>query len=156
MTTLFRRPLALMAFATVSAIAMVALAACDDAAEDRSPDDASIVAAISLLDDAGFHGIDDAINQEKKIPATARTTTVRMQTLTRLTAWPTVELEAQATALDALLGELASALEGESPDVAVAGEAARKVHDAQHDFSGAVWEHLYGAADIGGEDGHGD
>lgn len=156
MAALFRRPLTLMAFATLSAIAMVILAACgDDAgANDHSPDDASIVAAVTIIDGAGFHEIDDAINQEKKIPPTARTTTVRTQTLLRLTAWPTAELEAQASALDVLMGELAASLDSESPDIGVVGEASRKVHVAQHEFSGAVWKYLYEAAHIGTGDGH--
>ena len=53
------------------------------------------------------------------------------------------------------MGELAASLDGESPEIAVADEAARKVHVAQHEFSGAVWKYLYEVADIGTEDGHG-
>lgn len=156
MTTLFRRPATLMAFATLSAIAMIVLAACGDDADanDHSPDDASIVTAISLLDNAGFHEIDEAIQQEKKIPATARTTTIRMQALVKLTAWPTADLEAQADALATLFGDFAEVLDAESPDLARVSELSTKVHVSQHDFSGAVWEYLYEAADIGTGDGH--
>ncbi|MBE0610248.1 MAG: hypothetical protein IH609_12775 [Dehalococcoidia bacterium] len=157
MTTLFRRPAALMAFATLSAIAMVVLAACGDDADanDHSPDDASIVTAISLIDGAGFHDIDEAIQQEKKIPATARTTTIRMQALVNLTAWPNDDLDAQAGALAALFGDFAEVLDAESPDMPRVSEASTKVHIAQHEFSGAVWDYLYEAAGIGSEDGHG-
>ena len=88
MTTIFPRQLALTAFAALSALAMLAFGACgDDADTGASPSgDAAALTAINILDNAGFHDIDDAINQEKKVPATARTTTVRMQTLLRLTA----------------------------------------------------------------------
>jgi hypothetical protein len=156
MTTIFPRRCALMAFATLSAIAMFALAACgDDAgATDHSPDDASIVTAISIMDGAGFHEIDDAIQQEKKIPATARTTTIRMQALATLTAWPNDDLKAQAGALATLFGEFAEVLDAESPDMARVSDLSTKVHVAQHEFSGAVWEYLYEAAGLGNGDGH--
>jgi hypothetical protein len=156
MATLFRRPLPLMAFATLSAIAMVILAACGDDADanDHSPDDASIVTAISLIDGAGFHDIDEAIQQEKKIPATARTTTIRMQALVKLATWPNDDLEARANALATLFGDFAEVLDAESPDMARVSELSTKVHISQHEFSGAVWEYLYEAADLGTGDGH--
>ncbi|PWB43831.1 MAG: hypothetical protein C3F10_10380 [Dehalococcoidia bacterium] len=156
MTTLFRRSAALMAFATLSAIAIFALGACgDDADTGASPSgDALVLTAINVLDNAGFHEIDDAIQQEKKIPATARTTTIRMQALVQLTAWPNDDLEAQADALATLFGEFAEVLDAESPDMTRVSEASTKVHIAQHDFSGAVWEHLYEAAGLGKDDGH--
>jgi hypothetical protein len=156
MTSLFTRPWVFVVIAALSAIAMLALAACGDDADagDSPSGDAVVLSAISILDNAGFHEIDDSINQEKKIPATARTTTIRMQTLIRLTAWPTAELEAQASELDKLFGDLAAALDGESPDIAVAGEASLKVHVAQHEFSGAVWDFLYETAGVGTGAGH--
>jgi hypothetical protein len=156
MTTILPRPLALMAFAALSAIALLAAAACgDDAGAGDSPSgDATVLTAISILDSAGFHEIDDAIQQEKKIPATARTTTIRMQALVKLTAWPNDDLKARADALAVLFGEFAVALDAESPDMARVSELSTKVHISQHDFSGAVWDYLYEAAGLGKNDGH--
>ncbi len=156
MTRILSRPLALMALAALSAIALLAAAACgDDGAGDSPSGDATVLTAISILDAAGFHEIDDAIQQEKKIPATARTTTVRMQALVKLTHWPNDDLEARADSLAALFGEFAEVLDAESPDMARVGELSTKVHVAQHDFSGAVWDYLYEAAGLAhGGDGH--
>lgn len=157
MTTYFPRPLGLVAIAALSAIAMFTLAACgDDAgADDDASSDVAVLAAISVMDGAGFHEIDDAIGQEGKIPATARTTTLRTETLLRLTTWPTPALQSQASALAQLMAELAAAIDGESPDMAVATEASRKVHVAQHEFSGAVWKYLYDVAGVTTEAPHG-
>lgn len=156
MTTNLSRPLALMAFAALSAIAMLALAACGDDADagDSPSGDETVLTAIHILDNAGFHEIDDAIQQEKKIPATARTTTVRMQALVKLTSWPNDDLEARADTLAGLFGEFAEVLDAESPDMARVSELSTKVHIAQHDFSGAVWDYLYEAAGLGNDDGH--
>jgi hypothetical protein len=120
---------------------------------DSSGGDAEVLNAINILDKAGLHGLDEAINEDKEIPSNARTTAQQLQAITNLTKWPTDDLESQADALAKIFGELAAAVDGENPDLAKAGEAATRAHDAQHDFSHDVWEYLYekGGVQVGGE-----
>lgn len=126
-------------------------ASCRD--DDSSGGDAQVLNAINILDNAGLHDIDDAINEDRQIPANARTTVQRLQALTNLTEWPTSDLESQADALEKIFKEFAAALDGENPDMARAGEASTRAHDAEHEFSHDVWEYLYekGGVEVGSE-----
>uniref|UniRef100_UPI002ADD80F2 hypothetical protein n=1 Tax=Tepidiforma sp. TaxID=2682230 RepID=UPI002ADD80F2 len=153
----FRRPRSalLLAVLGILAAAGLALSACkgDDEAGSGSQT-AAVLAAVTFLDAAGYHGIDEAINNEKTVPATARSVALKGQAVVKSTGWP-AELEPQANALAGILGELAAALEGESPDLAKAGAAAAKAHDAQHEFSDAAWAWLFEQAGIAPPGGHG-
>ena len=125
-------------------------AACGDDSDDaHGGDTAAVLAAVTFLDSAGYHGIDDAINKDRTVPATARATALKGQAVVRATSWP-AELKPKADALAGILGELAAALEGDSPDLAKAGAAANKAHDAQHEFSEAAWGWLYEKAGVKG------
>ena len=109
--------------------------------------DIAVVSTISLIDKAGLHTFDEALNKDGKIPATARTTALQLQTATLLTEWPN-EFTSKSKALATILGDFAKSLEGENPDVKKAGEAAKKAHDAAHDFTHEVWAHLYEEAGV--------
>jgi hypothetical protein len=137
----------LTAMAVLASLAFVACGDDDDDGDSGTSGNAEVLNAISIIDGAGMHGIDESINTDKTIPTTARTTAQKMQAVANFTAWP-ADLESQGKALAGIFGELAAALEGESPDLTKAGEAAKKAHDAQHDFSHDVWEHLYKAGGV--------
>jgi hypothetical protein len=142
--------LAMAAGLLIAGLFMAASCGDDDAS---SGGDAEVLNAINILDKAGLHGLDEAINEDKEIPSNARTTAQQLQAITNLTEWPTDDLESEADALAKIFGELAAAVDGENPDLAKAGEAATKAHDAQHDFSHDVWQYLYekGDVEVGGE-----
>ena len=142
-------------FAMAASLLFVGAVLTSSCGEDgaSSGGDAEVLNAINILDKAGLHGLDEAINEDKEIPSNARTTAQQLQAITNLTKWPTDDLESQADALAKIFGELAAAVDGENPDLAKAGEAATRAHDAQHDFSHDVWEYLYekGGVQVGGE-----
>lgn len=117
----------------------VGLAACGD--DDEGSAHADIVGAITFIDKAGLHDIDDSIATKQTIPPTARTTALHLQTVTLLTDWPK-DLKGPATKLATTFGQLAAALDGDKPDLAKAGSAAHETHEAAHDFSQAVWANL--------------
>ena len=126
-------------------------AACggDDSDDAHAGDTAAVLAAVTFLDGAGYHAIDDAINKDRTVPAAARSAALKGQAVLKATAWP-AELQPKADALAGILGELAAALEGDSPDLAKAGAVAKKAHDAQHEFSDAAWGWLYEKAGVKG------
>ena len=127
----------------------------DHVGSGGSTDNANVLNAINILDKAGLHGIDDSINKDRTIPASARTTAQQLQAVTSITEWPS-DLEDEADALAEVFEAMAAALEGGTPDLTKAGEAAAKAHDAQHDFSHEVWEYLYekGGVETGASEGH--
>ena len=144
--TLQRRAgLALLAATSLVAFAGVACAG-EDA--DANGGDLAVLNAIDTLDKAGLHDIDESINRARAVPATARTAALKMRTVVELTEWPN-DLEDAAEKLSAALDDLAKSLEGDNPDKAKAGAAAKNAHDVEHDFSGEVWEYLYKEAGIG-------
>ena len=114
---------------------------------------AEVINAINILDNAGLHELATEISDTKEIPAAAGSTYRKMQATTILTAWPD-ELEAQAKALAGVFAAALAAVDAETPDMAAAAEAATKAHDAEHDFSGKVFEYLYAEAGVapGGSD----
>ncbi len=161
MVEMLRRRLPVIGLAALAVTSMALLGACgddDDDAEAAGADTSnavSVVSGISFLDKAGLHDIDTSINEEKTVPGDARTTALKAASVTKLTAWP-ADLQDEASALGQIFAEMAAALDGDSPDMAAAGAAATKAHDAQHDFSHEVWQWVYGEAGIetGEEGGH--
>jgi hypothetical protein len=129
------------AVAALAPVALVLASACsgDDSGEGSPA--IEIVAAIQFIDGAGFHGIDESVNSERTIPATAASTARKAQAVVRLAPWPE-ELAHEAETLAQIFADLATELEKESPDLAVAGQLAARAHDGQHDFSAAVWRYL--------------
>ena len=98
-----------------------------------------------LMDTAGFHGIDEALNESKKIETSYPSTINRVKKIVTQLTWP-VELDASAQALIKALDELSAALEADNAEDAA--KAASAVHETQHDLSHAIDEHL------GSEDAH--
>lgn len=149
--------LAIMAVAAITSLAVLAAAACggdDNGDEQHGAPYEGVISAVTFTSSAGLHGIDEAINDNRTIPATARTAALRAQAVLRLTQWP-AELRAEAEALAATLGELAEALDADPVDMAAAGALAKKAHDDEHEFSAKVWRYLYEAAGIEAGAGHG-
>jgi len=145
----------LLPFAALALLAgsvLVVASACSEG--ESSSGDAEVINGIDILDKAGLHGIDESINTDKTIPPTARTTAQKLQAVTELTEWPD-DLQDDADALAVVFKDLAAALDGDAPDITKAGEAAKKAHDAEHDFSHDVWAHLYSEAGVDtGEESH--
>jgi hypothetical protein len=141
----------LAAVALVS-LAALAFAACSDDPEESGEGD--LIAAISFLDGAGFHDIDESINEESEIPGDAAAVARKAETVVHLTAWPD-GLAEDAETLEGIFSALAESLEAETPDLEAAGQNAAAAHDGLHDFSGRVWAHLHGEAGVElADDGH--
>lgn len=159
MTTLLsRRVLTGTLFVLIALAAMPLLAACgdddDDAGSAGSGNNAAVILAITALDGAGFHGIDEAINDDKEIPANARTVALHMQAVTKLTEWP-ADQKATADKLADLLGQFAAELDKDSPDMESAGKLAADVHETEHLLAHDIWAHLQSEAGLSGDSGDG-
>ncbi|MGE0600898.1 MAG: hypothetical protein AB7J35_16735 [Dehalococcoidia bacterium] len=132
--------------AAIALLGAVALAACGDdddgGGNSAASANAEVLNAIAFIDGAGLHAIDESINTDKTVPATAKTTSDKVQTVLNITTWPK-DLQSQAKALSDIMAGLSASLEGDKPDLAKAGEAATKAHEGSHDFSHAVWDYLY-------------
>ena len=137
----------------VLALALIGGACSDDS---DSSDDINTIAAINILDKAGLHDIDTSIGTNGKVPANASSLAAQLQTTVLLANWPGT-LKDQATKLAAVFGTLASATaDGDKSDLKKATEAAHNAHEAQHDFSHAVWDYLQKKAKVGATAGHDD
>jgi hypothetical protein len=146
-----------MAVAAIAPLVLLAAAACggdDNGDEQHGASYEGVISAVTFTSSAGLHDIDEAINDDRTVPATARTAALRAQAVLKLTQWP-ADLRAEAEALAATLGELAEALDAEPVDMAAAGRLAKKAHDDEHEFSAKVWRYLYEAAGIEAGAGHG-
>ncbi len=137
--------------AAILLLAIPLAAACggDDDDDHGAGDTQAVVSAVAFLGGLDFHAIDDSINRDRKVPADARARALKAQAVVRTASWPG-ELQSKATALAGIFGELAAALEGDSPDLAKAGAAAKKAHDAEHEFSDAAWAWVFEQAGIEG------
>lgn len=145
-----------LALAATLLLAIPLAAACggDDDAAAADSGTTPVITAIAFLDSLGLHSIDDAINKDRTIPAGAAAKARKGQAVVKATEWPT-ELSSKADALAAILGEMAEALEGSSPDLDKAGAAAKKAHDAEHEFSDAAWAWIFKQAGVeGSSHGH--
>ncbi|MCE7927080.1 MAG: copper chaperone PCu(A)C [Dehalococcoidia bacterium] len=144
---LIRRGAVALAVLTTLAFAALGLAACDDE-DEGSGGNADVIAAITALDNAGLHEIEVELTETGTPPGDAQATALRMQSLVKLTAWPS-DLSSPAEKLASLLGEMAAALAGN--DTAKAKEATTKAHNAAHDFSFATWTYLQKKAGVAEE-----
>jgi hypothetical protein len=139
------------AAAAAAAALLVAAAlfasACADDDDAQESGSTAVISAIAILDKAGLHDIDTAINQDGKVPDTARTTALHMQAVVVLTKWPQAA-SGDASKLAQALGSLAKALDSATPDLEVAGAAANAVHESAHDLSHTVWDGLQKEAGI--------
>jgi hypothetical protein len=108
--------------------------------------DATTIAALNILDNAGLHDIDGSI-QQGTIPPTAQTTATHLQTVILLTPWPQ-ELKSQALKLAGLLGTLASVLNTDTPDMNKVKDASGNAHAGWHEFSSVAWSYLSDKAGV--------
>ena len=146
-----RIPLAAL---TVGAVAVAAAtAACGDYS-DSDTSASAVISGISILDAAGFHAIDESINDDGEVPADAATVARKAQTIVNLTDWPD-DLDGDADSLEGIFASLATELEKDEPDMTAAGELATQAHDGLHDFSHEVWAHLEQEAGIEAHDEEG-
>jgi hypothetical protein len=129
-------------------------------AEDAATDTAvaqeqifQITVATYLMDNAGFHAIDERINQEGVIEAGDAGVVNRVSRLLAVTAWPE-KLQAQVDPLRESLTAYAEALAND--DVEAAKPLATQVHDLEHDLSHAVAQWVDSVSGVEGEHSHDD
>lgn len=143
---LLRRGATALAILTAVSFAAFGLAACGE--DKGSGGDAALITAITALDNAGLHEIEVELQTTGTPPGDAQATALRMQSIVKLTEWPS-DLKAPAGKLADLLGQMAAALAG--ADQARAKEATTNAHNAAHDFSFAAWTHLQKKAGVAEE-----
>jgi hypothetical protein len=98
-----------------------------------------IVIAQYVMDTAGFHGMDESLNETMTVEPAYLSTVNRVHKVVAQAPWPE-ELHEQADAFGEALETFAAALEADDAETA-AGLAAG-VHEAQHDLSAAIDEWL--------------
>lgn len=140
----------MVALTAVAGGALLVATACSS--DDGGSGNAEVINAVNIIENAGLHTIDESVNNEKTIPADARTTALKLQAVVELTEWPS-ELEDKAENLVKTFAAMVTALDGDNPDMVKAGEAAKAGHEVGHDFAGDVWSHLYEEAGIEGAGG---
>jgi hypothetical protein len=123
------------------AAAVVVLSGCS-----TSNESAAILAPVTLIDGAGFHGMDTALAASGgTIDPQWLGKTRNARIAVASTTWPD-ELEAQAQAFVDAAAKLQAALE--SDDVAAAAAPAHDAHETQHDLSADTYNYLAGKAGI--------
>jgi 4-alpha-glucanotransferase len=98
-----------------------------------------VATTLYLLDTAGFHEMDESINQESTIQPEYAGTVSRARRMVALTAWPE-DLHESAAALGETLEAYAAALADD--DVDAAKPLATQAHEQQHELSHAAGDWL--------------
>lgn len=145
----------------------LAFAACGDDDDDANGENAmtpiattnptaalgGMLAALSILDGTGLHGIDETLNATPPgaIDAQWLGRVQHAQIAVATATWP-AELQSGAEALVVTLGELAAKLGDD--DGAGAAPLATRAHDEGHDVSGAGWAALAETAGVDTGAGH--
>ncbi|MCB0167219.1 MAG: copper chaperone PCu(A)C [Anaerolineae bacterium] len=106
-----------------------------------------VTVAAYLMDMAGFHALDERLNDQGQIEAGDAGMVNRVNRVLAVVAWP-AELKAQAEQLESVLAQYADALGND--DLDTAQPLATEAHEAQHDLSHAIGSWL------GGDDEHGE
>jgi hypothetical protein len=122
----------------------------------ESQQQTQMMAALYILNNAGLHDLDTAVNETGEVPAGASGSVDRALLAVALTDWPD-DLKASATDMQDKLEALATSLDG--TDTAAIGQAATDAHDTQHEFSDeatAMLDESAGLAAEGGHEGEGD
>jgi hypothetical protein len=94
-----------------------------------------VTTAAYLMDTAGFHDLDDRVNEEGTILPGDAGLVHRVNQILLVTDWP-AGLEAKASQLVGILEEYATALAND--DLEAAKPLAAAAHEAQHDLSHAI------------------
>lgn len=154
MTRTARKTIPLLLIVLLAVVIGGLLAGC--VGSDDEGGHAEVIAAISFIDNAGYHEADESI-QSGTIPATTESIMSKMRTVLLLTHWPE-ELETPARQLAAKLGSVQTAVATDQPEVAKVQTLSADAHATWHRFSTDVWTHLRGEAGVksaGGADSAG-
>jgi hypothetical protein len=118
----------------------------EDAEVESASQAFGVAVAQYVMDTAGFHGMDEALNETQTVDPAYLSTVNRVQKVVAQAPWPEA-LHEQVEAFEGVLGEFAAALDAD--DGAAAAPLATELHEVQHDLSHAIdgW--------LGGEHGHG-
>lgn len=155
MHRLFNRRSVLVAALAAFAVFGAAFAACGGDDTSKATENNSAMAAITYLENSGFHEIDTAITTDGKVPSTAHNTAVHMQTVLLTATWPS-ELKDQAKTVAKALGDFAAAVDTDTPDIARVKDLSNKAHAGYHDFTTKAWAHLGAEAGLTTAAGHTD
>jgi hypothetical protein len=109
--------------------------AVDEHAAEHSADAFNIAVAQYFMDTAGFHGIDETLNETKTIDPAYLSTVNRVKKVLDQTTWPE-ELSEPAATLSDVLAQFAEALEADNADEAAS--LATQAHESQHGLSHAI------------------
>jgi hypothetical protein len=113
-------------------------------AEEHASNPFEIGMAQYVMDTAGFHDMDETLNETKQVDPAYLSAVRRVHKILANTPWPE-ELHAEAEKFVELLAEFEAALEADDGERAAA--LATEVHEVQHDFSHAVDEWLGAGGD---------
>lgn len=136
-----------LAIITGLVVSMLAVSAACSSGSSGAKEESGVIAGVAYLDAAGLHDIDESINTNKTVPATARTVALKSAAVVRNTEWPSANKTAARNLADTMVA-LAEELDKENVDMAKAGELAHKMHEEAHDFTDAVWNELYGKVNL--------
>lgn len=100
---------------------------------------ASLVATLNLLDDVGFHELNETIRDTGEAPAGANGSIRIALRAVAVTGWPD-DLEPAATEFQDDLQRFFDALRGDDPAAPV--DPSQKAHDTYHAFTGDAWNYL--------------
>lgn len=128
-------------------IFVLAVSAACSSGSSGAKEESGVIAGVAYLDAAGLHEIDESINNNKTVPATARTVALKSAAVIRNTEWPTENKTAARNVADTMVA-LAEELDKENIDMVKAGELAKKMHEDSHEFAEEVWNVLYGKANL--------
>ncbi len=138
----------------VAALEQQADASADIAALQQQVQQASMVGTLNLLDDVGFHELNETIDAAEIAPAGTVGTIRTALRAVATTAWPD-DLDADAAEFQAKLSSFLVMLEmDESGSVLV--DSSLVAHDGYHDFTDIGWTFLADQAglDTSGDDDH--
>jgi hypothetical protein len=128
----------LISLCVLVAAALTVTACTSTSAASESP--GSILAAMSLIDTAGFHGMDTGLNgATPAIDASWLGKTRNARIASAAITWPE-ELQPQAKAFTDAAARLQAALEND--DAAAAAAPAHDTHETQHDLSADAYAYL--------------
>ncbi|GMU41232.1 MAG: mechanosensitive ion channel protein [Chloroflexota bacterium] len=106
----------------------------------------TVLAAIAIIDGAGFHAMDDALNGDApEVDAAWAAAVTRAKRAAQTVAWPE-GVQPAADAFVAAATALETALTAAEVDLAAAAEAAVAAHETQHDLSHDAYAALGGTA----------
>lgn len=143
------RHLTLPAVLAIALLAAFAAAACGG--DSGSSETTNVIAAVSLIDNAGFHVLDEELTAKGTVPATAETTAKHIQAVALATDWPN-DLRKPARDMAKAMGDFAAAIATDTPDIKHATELSNAAHTAWHDFDHEAWSWIQAKAGVGGHE----